>query len=76
MSVGPGRLVVADNGPGVPEAELSRLGERFHRLAPAGETGSGLGLSIVLRIAELHRARVRFANAPGGGLVATVEFPR
>ena len=68
------RLTVSDNGPGVPSAELGRLGERFHRLAPAGEAGSGLGLSIVLRIAELHHAQARFANAAGGGFVASVEF--
>jgi signal transduction histidine kinase len=68
-------LQVRDNGPGVPAAEVGRLGERFHRLAPPGESGSGLGLSIVLRIAELHRAQVRFANAAGGGFVARVEFP-
>ena len=68
---------VRDNGPGVPPQELAHLGERFHRLAAAGETGSGLGLSIVLRIAELHRGRVRFAPGPGGpGLAASVELPR
>ena len=70
------RLSVSDNGPGVPGAELGRLGERFHRLPAGGEPGSGLGLSIVLRIAELHHGKVRFANRPGGGLVVTVELPR
>lgn len=70
------KFKVRDDGPGVPEAELGRLGERFHRLAAPGESGSGLGLSIVLRIAELHRGRVRFANAAGGGFEATVELPR
>lgn len=71
------RLEVSDNGPGVPPQELGRLGERFHRLAEAGESGSGLGLSIVLRIAELHRGRVRFAAAtPRRGLAVTVELPR
>jgi len=60
------RLEVSDNGPGVP-----------HRLPGAEESGSGLGLSIVLRIAELHRGRVRFAAGGGGtGLVVTVELPR
>ena len=74
---GTARLEVADNGPGVPAPELGRLGERFHRLEDAGGTGSGLGLSIVLRIAELHRGRVRFAAAaPSGGLAVTVELPR
>ena len=71
------RLEVNDNGPGVPPQELARLGERFHRLAAPGETGSGLGLSIVLRIAELHRGRVRFASGLGdAGLAVSVELPR
>jgi signal transduction histidine kinase len=70
-------LEVSDDGPGVPTQELGRLGARFHRLAAAGEAGSGLGLSIVLRIAELHRGRVRFAPGPGGaGLAVGVELPR
>jgi two-component system sensor histidine kinase QseC len=69
-------LEVADDGPGVASAELPRLGERFHRLAGAAETGSGLGLSIVLRIAELHGARVRFAPGLGGaGLSVSLRFP-
>ncbi len=71
------RVEITDDGPGVPAQELARLGERFHRLAAPGETGSGLGLSIVLRIAELHRGRVRFAAGPGGsGLAVSVELPR
>ena len=74
---GVARLEVTDNGPGVPPQELAHLGERFHRLAAEGEAGSGLGLSIVLRIAELHRGRVRFAAGPGGaGLAVSVELPR
>lgn len=77
---GAARLVVADDGPGVPAEELGRLGQRFHRLAePAGgeaPSGSGLGLSIVQRIAELHRARVAYAGGPGGkGLAVTVLLP-
>jgi signal transduction histidine kinase len=72
----PAELEVLDSGPGVAAAELPRLGERFHRLAPQGESGSGLGLSIVLRIAVLHRARVCFAPGPGGiGLAVRVAFP-
>jgi signal transduction histidine kinase len=74
---GGARLEVADDGPGVPAHELDRLGERFHRLADAAESGSGLGLSIVRRIAELHCGSVRFAPGPGGrGLAASVTLPR
>ncbi len=70
------RLEVLDNGPGVPAEEMARLGERFHRLASSGEEGSGLGLSIVKRIAEIHGAELRFSSGPGGtGLAAVVEFP-
>jgi signal transduction histidine kinase len=76
VAVNPGPVLeVRDNGPGVPAQELSRLGERFHRLAGQNETGSGLGLSIVLRIAELHRGSVRFSRGLGGrGLAVSVEL--
>jgi two-component system sensor histidine kinase QseC len=70
------RLVVTDEGPGVAPADRPALGQRFHRLAGAGETGAGLGLSIVRRIAELHGATVRFDEGRGGrGLSVVVEFP-
>jgi two-component system sensor histidine kinase QseC len=76
VSVNPGPVLeVRDNGPGVPAQELSRLGERFHRLAGQDEAGSGLGLSIVLRIAELHGGRVRFSpGLDGRGLAVSVSF--
>jgi signal transduction histidine kinase len=55
---------------------FARLDERFHRLAGGTESGSGPGLSIVLRIAELHGAQGRFAARPGrNGLSVTVRFP-
>lgn len=68
-------LEVRDRGSGVSEADLARLGERFHRVLGTGETGSGLGLSIVKRIATLHRATMEFA-AREPGLRAVVRFPR
>ena len=70
------RLEVIDSGEGVPPEELPRLGERFHRFGASAEPGSGLGLSIVKRIAELHGGAVRFSPGPGGaGLAVVVEFP-
>jgi two-component system, OmpR family, sensor histidine kinase QseC len=69
-------LVVTDQGPGIAAEDREQLGQRFHRLAGGRESGIGLGLSIVKRIAELHRARVRFLDGPGGrGLSVVVEFP-
>ena len=69
-------LRVIDDGPGVSPQERARLGERFHRPEGTAETGSGLGLSIVRRIAEIYGATVTFDAPPGGrGLSATVRFP-
>jgi two-component system sensor histidine kinase QseC len=68
-------LTVTDEGPGVPADEVSKLGERFYRAMGTGESGSGLGLSIVKRIAELHDAVVRFeTGAAGKGMRVTVVF--
>jgi len=67
------RLSVQDNGTGVAPEELPHLGKRFHRAPGSGQSGSGLGLSIVKRIADLHGLQLEFANVvPGGGLRATV----
>lgn len=69
-------LEVEDTGPGIPPDQRSRVFERFYRIAGSDEPGSGLGLSIVKRIAELHRAEVRLEEGAGGqGLRARVIFP-
>jgi two-component system sensor histidine kinase QseC len=68
-------LEVRDQGPGLGEADRQRLGERFFRPLKSA-TGSGLGLSIVLRIASLHGAVLKFAQAQAGrGLSVSVRFP-
>lgn len=60
-------LTVADNGQGIPASERSRVFERFHRLDESRATpGSGLGLSIVAAIADLHGVTITLAdNKPG-----------
>jgi two-component system sensor histidine kinase QseC len=68
-------LKVADSGPGIPPEERARVFERFYRLAGTQPPGSGLGLSIVKRIAELHRAKIRLDASHLGGLLAEVSFP-
>ena len=64
---------VRDNGPGIQPDALARIGERFYRPPGQDETGSGLGLSIVQRIATLHGMTATFANAPGGGFEVTIR---
>jgi two-component system sensor histidine kinase TctE len=68
-------LKVEDDGPGVSDALLPRLGERFFRAPGNHGDGTGLGLAIVQRIAELHGATVRYGRAPQHGLSVRVHFP-
>ena len=56
------QILIEDNGGGVNDADLAKLGQRFYRPAGQNEKGSGLGLSIVFRIAELHGLKVRLEN--------------
>ncbi len=69
-------LEVIDNGPGIAPADRERVFDRFYRRAAAQESGTGLGLAIVKAIAERHGAAVLLAEAPGGGLHVTVNFPK
>ncbi|HWY23624.1 MAG TPA: HAMP domain-containing sensor histidine kinase [Nevskia sp.] len=69
-------LSVRDQGPGVPEAELSKLFRPFFRGANAARAeGHGLGLAIVQRIAQAHGGEVAAENVPGGGLCITLSLP-
>ncbi|MEQ1599101.1 MAG: ATP-binding protein [Methylotenera sp.] len=69
-------LVVKDTGPGILESERENVMQRFYRVSGSGEDGSGLGLSIVRRIAELHGIRLEFDdNEAGGGLLVRVIWP-
>ncbi len=69
-------LSVADRGPGIPEADRSRVVERFVRLEQSrSEPGSGLGLSLAAAVARLHGGQLRLEdNAPG--LKSIIELPR
>ena len=67
-------LVIEDQGPGLAQAHLARLGDRFYRPAGQAQTGSGLGISIVRRVAQLHGLEVRFDNRDDGpGLRVTIR---
>lgn len=67
-------LQVIDSGPGMRAEERERAFDRFYRGSGSREQGSGLGLSIVKRIADLHHATITLSDAAGGGLEATVRF--
>lgn len=70
------RISVTDSGPGIPDEEREAVLRRFHRLGHSEQPGSGLGLSIVLRIAELHGAQFSLGDSADlGGLEAQVVFP-
>lgn len=70
------RLEVEDTGPGIPEAELGRVFERFFRgAASRGTPGSGLGLHIVRRLVDLCGGRVAAASQRGEGTRFTVWLP-
>ncbi|MDT4329913.1 ATP-binding protein [Methylomonas sp. MS20] len=75
-----GRVAVCvdDTGPGVADAELARLTQRFYRCVETAQSaeGSGLGLSIVQRIVALHSADIAFGRSPMGGLQARLILNR
>ncbi len=71
-------LHIANSGPNVPEDNLERLTERFHRgsrTAHEPVNGFGLGLSIVDAVSKVHDATLRITARPEGGLDILVEFP-
>ena len=73
-------VVVSDTGPGIPEADLPHLFDRFYQarqsVAPStGAGGKGLGLAIVKRIAELHGGTVRVDNRAAGGTQVLLRLP-
>ncbi len=76
---GPDLLIeVEDDGPGIPEAERSRVLEPFYRLDRSRSRdsgGVGLGLAIVDRVARAHGASLDILDAEGGGALVRLRFP-
>jgi two-component system phosphate regulon sensor histidine kinase PhoR len=71
-------IEVSDEGPGIPEEDLSRIFERFYRVDKSRTRdpgGTGLGLAIVRHLVELHGGHVRAENRPEGGATFTIELP-
>lgn len=68
------RIEVADNGPGIPDAQRALVWEPYVRLRPDVD-GTGIGLSAVRSMVEDAGGNVGLDDAPGGGLLAWVELP-
>lgn len=68
---------VVDDGPGIPEGEIDRAGERFFRGSNVNQPGTGLGLAIVRSVVERMDGTLQLRAAPQGrGLAATLWLPR
>lgn len=73
------RVVIEDDGPGIPEADLARVTEPFVRLDASRSLdtgGVGLGLAIARDAAAFHGGALRLENRAQGGLRATLELPK
>ena len=69
-------ILVGDRGPGIDDMEKPLVLERFRRgKASTGTAGSGLGLSIVARVAEAHRGKLVLKDREGGGLMVAITLP-
>jgi signal transduction histidine kinase len=72
-------IMIDDEGPGIPESELSRVFEPFYRVeaSRSRETGGvGLGLAIAQSIVQSHGGELMLSNRPTGGLRASIRLPR
>lgn len=67
-------LTISDNGPGIPAEEREYVFERFYRSQDNEQIGTGLGLSMVKRIIEIHNAEIHLSDSPLGGLQVEVRF--
>ncbi|HKJ36483.1 MAG TPA: HAMP domain-containing sensor histidine kinase [Solirubrobacterales bacterium] len=76
VTLADGVLSVDDDGPGIADADLPHVFDRFYRAAGArGTPGSGLGLAIVRQVAELHGGDVRAGRSAAGGARFELELP-
>ena len=76
IEVGSEGVRVRDHGPGIEQADLPHVFDRFYRGAGArGRQGSGLGLAIVRQVAQQHGGEITAGNAPDGGAVFMLALP-
>lgn len=69
------RIVICDEGPGVPADELMRIFEKFYRISNNQSDGVGLGLTVTRGVVRAHNGRISAQNRKEGGLCITIDFP-
>jgi len=70
-----GSIRIIDQGPGIASEERELIFERFWRRERSQSGGAGLGLSIVRKIVDAHKAGLNIENGPNGGAIFTIRFP-
>ena len=68
------KIIISDNGPGIPEDVITRIFEPFYTTKPAGE-GTGLGLSITYGIIKDHKGDIKVANNADKGVSFFIKLP-
>lgn len=69
-------VVVEDSGEGISQENLDKVFQRFYRVKQHVETGSGLGLSIVKHIVDLHKGKIVLTQSELGGLKVSIVLPK
>ena len=69
------KILIRDNGPGVPEDEIDHIKMKFYKGSNAKERGSGIGLAVCDEIIKYHGGNMELANAEGGGFIVTINLP-
>ncbi len=69
-------IAISDNGPGIPNDEISLIFEKFHRGEPHKTGGTGLGLSIAKGFIEIHNGTITAKNKESGGVTFTITLPK
>ena len=70
------QVVVEDSGAGIPSEQLEKVFHRFYRGKQHTETGSGLGLSIVKHVVDLHNGQIQLMTSELGGLKAVINLAK
>mgnify|MGYP001795876393 CR=1 FL=1 len=69
-------ISVKDNGVGIPESEIAKVGDRFFRASTSkGFSGSGIGINLVKMILEMHGGHLAVSSIEGKGSTFTVYLP-